>query len=173
MFVLQHEVVFAKGHYGDYKYVIPENVTSDKGGLTKWGIDQRSHPKVQIASLTLEQAANIYQTEYWDKAKCDDMPSAIALVHFDTCVNTGIHQAGLFLQRAVGATADGIVGPNTLAMMNKAVKEVGEKEVALRIAEQRKKFYYALVEEEPADAKFLDGWLNRTADVKAKIESIC
>ena len=172
-FVLEHEVVFAKGNYGDYKYVIPEIDPSDAGGLTMWGIDQRSHPTVQIASLKLCDAADIYEREYWDKARCDDMPPAIALVHFDACVNTGIHQAGLWMQRAVGATPDGIVGSITLALMNRAISSGGEKALALRLVEQRESFYNALVKQDPVNKKWINGWLNRTSDVKAKIQTIC
>lgn len=173
LFVLEHEVVFAKGHYGDYKYVIPENVNGDPGGLTMWGIDQRSHPTVQIASLTLSQAADIYEKEYWDKGRCEDMPPMVALVHFDACVNTGIHQAGLWMQRVVGATPDGIVGPLTIEKMNRAISKDGEKALAIRLAEQREVFYNALAKQKPANEKFLAGWLTRVSDIKLKIDTLC
>src|SRR6478735_11274468 len=37
-----------------------ENVPGDPGGPTKYGIDQRSHPDVNIRALTKEQAKAIY-----------------------------------------------------------------------------------------------------------------
>lgn len=44
-------------------------VRNDKGGLTKFGISQASHPTLDIASLTVEQAIPIYSGEYWAPSK--------------------------------------------------------------------------------------------------------
>ena len=54
-FVLQWEVV--KDRQGN---VIAEDDPDDPGGLTKYGIDQRSHPNVDIRNLTEEEAKDIY-----------------------------------------------------------------------------------------------------------------
>src|SRR5512140_3051467 len=43
-FVLPHEEAFAPGHHGDERYVVAEKSKGDAGGLTKYGIDQKSHP---------------------------------------------------------------------------------------------------------------------------------
>ena len=50
-FVFTHENVLGK----DGK-VVPENVAGDNGGLTKYGIDQASHPGVDIAGLNKQKA---------------------------------------------------------------------------------------------------------------------
>ena len=41
------------------------NDAADPGGLTKYGISQRAYPSLDIASLTVEQAAVIYHQDYW------------------------------------------------------------------------------------------------------------
>jgi lysozyme family protein len=48
--------VFKDGHDGDFAFAIAERDPDDPGGLTKFGIDQRSHPTVDINALRLEQA---------------------------------------------------------------------------------------------------------------------
>ena len=91
------------------------NNPADKGGLTKYGISQRSYPALDIARLTLADARAIYKRDYWDRAQCDKLPPGVAFDVFDTAVNSGIGQAIRFLQRAAGVADDGNVGPLTLA----------------------------------------------------------
>ena len=38
----------------------------DPGGLTKFGISQRSYPDIDIRNLTLDQAKAIYLRDFWD-----------------------------------------------------------------------------------------------------------
>jgi lysozyme family protein len=104
------------GHEGGYV-----DNPHDPGGETKFGISRRSYPKLDIRNLTLDQARTIYRADYWAKAYCDQMPPALALLQFDSAVNNGIGQAARFLQLALGVTADGIIGPATLAALKKAV----------------------------------------------------
>jgi hypothetical protein len=59
-FILPHEEEFARGYWGDERFVVVENVPGDDGGLTKYGIDEESHPDVDIANLTRDQAIAIY-----------------------------------------------------------------------------------------------------------------
>ena len=61
----------------------------DPGGLTKWGISQRAHPNVDVASLTREQAVQIYHDEYWVFMGCDGFDFPLDAVVFDTAVNLG------------------------------------------------------------------------------------
>ena len=65
------------------------NDPQDPGGLTKYGISQRSHPDLDIANLTLDQAKALYRAEYWDVCACDLLPWERALCVFDTAVNQG------------------------------------------------------------------------------------
>lgn len=66
-----------------------ENDPDDPGGATKYGIDQLSHPKVNIRELTLEGASQIYWTDYWIRARCDALPDKVAEVVGNIAVNAG------------------------------------------------------------------------------------
>jgi lysozyme family protein len=174
-FVLEHEVVFQKGHYNDWNYVRSENVSGDKGGLTKYGIDFRSHKNVDIENLTLEGAKAIYKSDYWLKGHCDKMPWPLCLAHFDACVNTGIGQAAKFLQRAIGVDADGAIGPKSLKALEEALKTKSAVELCQEVIGARKAFYKHLAEQDEDNREFLDGWLNRVADLQKSIDqqNIC
>lgn len=102
---------FAKllGHEGGYV-----NHPSDPGGETKFGISKRSYPGEDIAGLTLERAKAIYLRDFWGPAGCDAAPGAVKFDLFDMAVNSGVKAAVKTLQRAVGETDDGVLGPRTL-----------------------------------------------------------
>ena len=84
----------------------------DRGGLTKYGISQRAYPDVDIASLTEEEAIEIYKRDYWDKFKIGTMPDKYKRDIFFNVVNSG-SSAIRDLQQALGVTVDGAVGPET------------------------------------------------------------
>lgn len=72
----------------------PGNWTGGKVGSgqlkgTKYGIAANSHPHLDIANLTMEQADAIFKTEYWDTIGGDAMPMGVDLVSFDVSVNSG------------------------------------------------------------------------------------
>src|ERR1700686_3721443 len=89
-FVLNHECVFAKGHDGDFNFVVVEDVPGDSGGLTKFGIDQASNPDVNIRALDYDGAARIYQVGEWTKCQCDELPDGYDIAVFDIAVNNGM-----------------------------------------------------------------------------------
>ena len=95
------------------------NDPHDPGGETKFGISKRSYPHLDIHSLTLADAKTIYKRDFWDRAQCDKLHPDLAFDLFDGAVNSGIGQAIRWLQRAVGVADDGVVGPLTLASINR------------------------------------------------------
>jgi lysozyme family protein len=94
-------------------------VTQDSGGLTKDGISQKAYPKLDIANLTPEQAKDIYLTDYWQAAHCDNLPWPLSMFVFDSAVNQGVEKAVRLVQRAVGVPEDGFLGPNSMAAIAK------------------------------------------------------
>lgn len=96
------------------------NDKEDNGGLTKYGIAKASHPNLDIAKLTREQAIEIYRKEYWDPCRCGDLPWWAALLTFDAAVQHGCTPARKLLQETVGVVVDGQIGPKTLAAVAKA-----------------------------------------------------
>ncbi|NJM13355.1 MAG: hypothetical protein HC889_17110 [Synechococcaceae cyanobacterium SM1_2_3] len=91
------------------------NHRQDPGGLTKFGISRRSYPNLDINSLTLQQASEIYHRDYWTPIKGDLLPPGLDLMMFDGAVNQGTHTAIVLLQKALDIKADGIIGEVTLS----------------------------------------------------------
>lgn len=136
----------------------------DPGGLTNFGISQRSYPKVDIRNLTKDGAAQIYYDDWWKRQKYDSIQSlAVATKVFDTAVNTGPSPAHRMLQRAlrqVGFThvaIDGKVGPQTFAATNQA----DPKELLAAFVDMQKNYYRAIIQSNPKLAVFRNGWFNR------------
>lgn len=103
------------GHEGGYV-----DHPADPGGATKYGISRRSYPAEDIPNLTLERAKAIYLRDYWQKSGCDYVPESMRFDLFDMAVNSGVGKAIRTMQDAVGAKADGVVGPNTLMLLDAA-----------------------------------------------------
>jgi lysozyme family protein len=144
-FVKAHETVYAKGHPGDDAYALVERVKGDSGGTTKWGLDAATHGE-GVAKLSWPEAAQIYWDWYWSgkTTSCqwvsvETLPAALGEIVFDTRINSGMGIAKRFLE----ATQD------PLAFLN------------LRDARNR-----WIADKYPQDRKFLNGWLNRTADLR-------
>lgn len=133
------------------------NDPDDRGGETKYGVAKTANPDVDITNLDWEGAKEIYYNKYWLPAKCDKLPSRIAILHFDGAVNHGVGRAAKFLQRAVGVADDGAIGPGTLA----AVEAKDPIEVCDAICKQRAKFYDDIIIRNPSQAKFRKGWMRR------------
>jgi lysozyme family protein len=176
-FVLDHECVFEKGHYGDMAHVITENVPGDSGGLTKFGIDQASHPHINIRALDYSQAAQIYRDGEWTRCRCDELPAGYDLAVFDIAVNMGTGTAAKMLQQALNEgtdepkiEVDGFIGPKTISTALRAAADPRNNAMAefLKLRQSR---YFAIVHNHPSQKKFLNGWLDRCHDLARAIAS--
>jgi lysozyme family protein len=59
--------------------------------------------------------------DFWNRTRCDALPSGIDLMVFDHAVNAGPDRAGRALQLACGqkrAEIDGAIGPDTLGQVS-------------------------------------------------------
>lgn len=108
-------------------------VTTDAGGLTKYGISQRAYPRLDIANLTLDQAKSIYLTDYWNRIQASSLPPGVAFIVFDGAVNQGVHAVAIMLQNAVGTEPDAIIGPITISAVNK----MKPRDIIVEIAARR------------------------------------
>jgi len=108
------------------------NSPSDPGGETNFGICKRSYPRIDIKALTPDKAKQIYLTDYWIKAHCDELPWPLALYVFDCAVNQGPAVAIRLLQESVGVTVDGVFGPHTRAASVNADNQESARFMALR-----------------------------------------
>ncbi len=129
----------------------------DPGGETNWGISKRAHPAVDIKSLTRNQAEAIYKSGYWIPCYCDQLTYPASLAVFDYAVNSGGKVARKALQRAVGATPDGKVGPKTMG----ALKRSSSRAIAKHVTDQRLSNFIRICKRRPASLVFLKGWMRR------------
>ena len=109
--------------------------------------------KAELRRIPDDAVRDIYFQRYWRPAFCAEMTPALALFHFDASVNHGVTGAMRLLQRAVGTDADGEIGPNTRA----AIERLSTEEILVRYADVRRQRYRAL----PHFWRFGRGWLAR------------
>ena len=126
----------------------------DRGGLTRWGISQAAYPMLDIRSLTRDQATALYRKDYWLMGCCDGLPAPIAVFHFDTAVNMGIHTANTLLQLAAGVDPDGQIGPKSLAAINR----MNRRDLCIEYASRRIVRYAGI----KTFDRFGLGWVRRT-----------
>ncbi len=139
----------------------------DPGGATRFGVTRavlsealgREASAGDVAALTPEAAGAIYRRSYWGPMGCAGLPIGLDLVAFDSAVNMGPGAAARLLQSALGVTADGVVGPRTLARA--AVLPAADMIRAM--SDLRRRRYRTLA----GFPTFGRGWLNRTDAVEA------
>lgn len=136
------------GHEGGYV-----NDPSDPGGETKYGISKRSYPDVDIKSLKLEDAKQIYLRDYWVKLDLHRFHESLRFHLFDAAVNSGVRLAIQFLQRAVGVADDGVIGPITVAAVSRKDPNI----IAVRLNAERLRFIAKL----STFKQFGRGWSSR------------
>lgn len=144
------------------------NDPRDPGGATCKGVTLATYRLHFGANKTKEDLRGISQSEwrtimkgtYWDACKADLIANqSVAEIFVDWCINSGLGMIKK-VQAIIGTSADGIVGPKTIAAINKA----GPAELHDDIKAAREAYYYAIVKKSPVKKAFLNGWLNRLAD---------
>jgi lysozyme family protein len=140
----------------------------DPGGATNFGITQRylnmarsAMPSMNLPAnvidLTPLQATVLYQSDEWVAVKGDQLPPPLALLVFDTAVNEGVQRAARVLQQALGVTADGLIGPATIAAAASA-----DAKVCAEFAARRAVCYAQL---DATEGQFELGWMRRLIKV--------
>lgn len=93
--------------------------TVDNGGATRWGVTEavaRKHGYTgDMHDLPLTMAQEIAKAEYWDAVRGDELDPRLGFQMLDAAYNSGPDQAIRWLQRVIGAKADGDFGPVTMA----------------------------------------------------------
>jgi len=158
--VLRHE---------DYKYDTNPRIDrdpADSGGTTKFGISQAHHPGVNVVTLTLGGAIQIYRQEYMQYPYHEAIKRFhIACRLYDLGVLCGYVTAAKFLQRACNKlgsklSVDGKIGPLSIAAING--HDWGKLYDALLV--EGESYFRKVVAVSPKNKKFLQGWLNRLKD---------
>jgi lysozyme family protein len=144
------------------------NHPQDPGGMTNLGVTKavyedwldRKVDESEMRALSAEDVAPLYKARYWDRAKCDDLPSGVDWAVFDWAVNSGVSRAAKALQRFVGVDSDGAIGPMTI----QAVKMYQPAEIIEAMGKMRQDFYEGL----STFDTFGRGWTRRNEETTAK-----
>lgn len=142
----------------------------DAGGETNLGVTKQAWSEYlkrpikdgEMKALTADTVKPFYKKMYWDKLCCDDLPKGVDYAVFDFGVNAGTGRASKFLQQAVGAVPDGSIGQATLGK----VKAMNPAALLKAFSDQKTSFYKTIVQNNPTQQKFLNGWMNRVAHVQ-------
>ena len=154
--------------------------TVDHAGPTNLGITQDTYdswrkknglPTKPVKDIDGGEAKELYRKEYFDKPGFSKLPANVASVLFDYGVNAGTPRAAMSLQKAVGASPDGVIGPKTLNKVNEFVSKNGEQPLLQSIVDQRAKHNDTLIKKNPAKyKKFENGWKNRIKAIKSEFK---
>lgn len=147
---------------------------SDRGGPTKFGITlatleryrKRPCTRQDVADLTEAEARKIYEDEFvkpFDFVR--DFDLRVLLI--DSAVQHGIENAVRFLQAAVGAKPDGILGPETRKKTETTIPEYAYR----RALAERVMFYGKIITNDAKrrnrtedQALNAAGWMNRISE---------
>jgi len=158
-FVLEHE-----GELANHPY--------DRGGLTYRGIARNAWPNWEGWKYIdkgerppLELVRKFYYENFWVPLKCDSLPVPIAIFLFDSAVGSGHVLPTRWLQRAIGAKDDGIIGDETIRKAQQARPQA----VVDSMLRRRILLYEHIVRNDSKQYAFLAGWLRRTMKLTALI----
>lgn len=144
---------------------------ADPGGATKWGVTLNTYrsyygaykTESDLKNMTEDQWNNIFIRGFWDKALATQIVSqSVANMLVDFGWNAGMKTAIKTIQRILGTTPDGIMGPITMGFINRA----NARDLFNKLTEARKKYYKNLVLMKPSMSVFYKGWINRVNDLK-------
>ena len=148
-----HQLLGHEGGYSDHK--------ADPGGATMWGVTERvarAHGYTgHMRALPVDLAKRIYRASYWDAVRADELPAVARYSVFDAAVNSGVSQSVKWLQRALGVSDDGAIGPKTLAAAQAADGHV----LKAKMLGARLQFMADL----PTWPSFGRGWARRVASL--------
>ena len=140
------------------------NNKNDRGGMTNLGVTRRVYEdwvdrpvsEQEMRDLTPDDVAPIYRKNYADRIHFDSLPSGVDWACLDWAINSGASRPAKAIQRAVGATTDGVIGPKTLQL----VAEKDPKFIIDYVYTVRQAFYESL-----DDYKhFGRGWTRRNKE---------
>lgn len=177
-FVLEEDLKFNRAM--DMTAGLEGGFTVDSGGPTNYGITQSTLdtyqqknklPKIDVRAIKPEYARKIAKEEYFVKPKFHLLPDDVSDVIFDYGFNSGTSKAAKDLQRTVGATPDGVIGPKTLKAVDNYIEKNGKKSLLKNILDKRQGFMKGLIKQDPEKyGPYEKGWDNRIKSFKDKFD---
>lgn len=156
---------------GGYAYI-----PGDKGGETYAGIARNFHPgwpgwhfidlqkrngpiRHNTKFPDIQYLVDDFYHSWWDERYFGQISSQeVANILFDFNVNSD-RAAIKTVQRLVNVTADGVMGQKTI----NAINSTNPATLYSQLKTERKAFYDRIVQRDPSQGKFYDGWMARLA----------
>ena len=133
----------------------------DQGGRTRYGISERAHPQAwKHGPPTREAAREIYARQYvapFDGLRDCNIDERVRVALIDDAVLSGVRTSIKSLQRVLGVTQDGQIGPETISA---AVRADGQW-LLIRLVQDRAFRIARIVQHKPLQLKYLAGWITR------------
>jgi lysozyme family protein len=117
-----------------------------------------------MKALKKEDVKPLYKRDYWDAVRGDDLPAGVDYAVFDFAINAGPAAARKMIQKALGVTADGSIGPATM----KAIQDAEGKDLLEKFSHSKEAFYKSL----STFPTYGKGWLKRVADVQTSASTM-
>jgi lysozyme family protein len=116
-----------------------------------------------VKALAVDEARDIYRARYITGPKFDRIISdRLRALVVDWGVNSGPVTATLALQRVIGVTVDGVIGPQTTAALGELTEgSLAENVVYRAMVRARGHFYANLLQRDPSQRVFSAGWIRR------------
>ena len=137
---------------------------------TSWGVTQMTWDSAvadgivsgDLADATRDQCAAIYRARYWNALRCSQLSPGVALVCFVDGTLTGVGHVAKLLQRIVGTTPDGSIGPMTLSAARAYAH--GDQRALVNALIDADEAYLAALANAPL---FIHGWTRREEALRA------
>lgn len=127
---------------------------------------QHAIPVQDVRALTEDEARWLYRTHYWETMHCDAFHFPVALTLFDSAVSVGVGRVTVWIERILGFEPDGGFGPMTLSAAKAFDAVNGDRALAKAILARRRTYYENVGAPGRPLHKFLNGWLERIADLE-------
>lgn len=141
--------------------------SSDYGGETKYGISKRAFPDIDIFSLTVNQAMNLIERNYWQPYRLEeinnqDLANRIILLF----INMNPAHAAAIIQCAINAcgdcnkvpiAVDGVLGSKSIQVINSLPVNTLLDKIRLTAIG----YYLSLTDKDSSQIINFRGWVRR------------
>ncbi|PIB92316.1 glycoside hydrolase family 108 protein [Caulobacter sp. FWC2] len=144
----------------------------DPGGVTKLGVTLATArafklgmdgdsdvDKADVKALTPAAVAPVYHRGYWLASSAEICPTGLDYIVFDCAMNQGVGRATKWLQTVAGVAADGVIGPVSIA----AVQRVYAERAVKAFSALREAHFRSL----PTFGRFGNHWMRRLSEATA------
>lgn len=145
----------------------PTNRGVTIGTLERWR--NSAVTKMDVRSLSQEEARQIYRALYWTPVRGDELPVGVSLMLFNAAILHGPHRAITFLQLSLNKSGadievDGEIGPQTLGAVEKASR--------IKLVSDYGAVQLAYLRSRSGWARYGDGWTDRLNEICRQAQSM-